>query len=121
MLNCVFKNYFFKIGHFKITIFKLHFFKSQTNRTIRLRLRCDLTKEGAVRLDPGVAPREHPEIDDGDETVPKYLNQIVDYEIGTVGTESFVVQRHRDVVGRTGISCRGSEGEQYICENKNGE
>jgi hypothetical protein len=75
-------------------------------------------------LDPGVAPGDHPEIDDGDEPVLKDLKEIVDYEIGTVGTESFVVDRHRDAVGGRRTSCRASsegEGEQNSCENKSSD
>lgn len=84
------------------------------------RRRSDLANEGAVRLDPGVAPRDHPEIDDGDEVALEDLHQITHYEIRTVRTQSFIVKRDGDFVGGTRI-CWGSERNQDVRQNKNGE
>lgn len=53
-----------------------------------------LAGEGAVGIEPGVAPRDQPEIDGGDEIVLEDLDQVVDYEVCTVRTESFVVESH---------------------------
>ena len=61
----------------------------------------DLASEGTVGIDPGVAPRNQPEIDDGDETVLEELHQMVYYEICTVRAQSLVVKRHRHSLIRT--------------------
>ncbi|KAM2518359.1 hypothetical protein PS1_033165 [Malus domestica] len=53
-----------------------------------------LAGEGTVGIEPGVAPRDQPEIDGGDETVLEDLDQPVDNEVCTVRTQSFVVESH---------------------------
>ena len=96
-------------------------FSLKKEKEKRKRWRSDLANEGAVRLDPSVAPWDHPEIDDGDETVLEDLRQIVHYEIGTVRTQSFVVQSHRNILGLINRLSWGNEREQCVCDNKNGE
>lgn len=83
----------------------------------------DLANEGAVLfVDPSVAPWDHPEIDNGDKTVLEDLHQIFHYEIGTVRTQSFVVQRHSNILGlRRRTVSWGNERKQCVCENQNGE
>ncbi|TQD74681.1 hypothetical protein C1H46_039781 [Malus baccata] len=42
-----------------------------------------LAGEGTVGIEPGVAPRDQPKIDSGDETVLENLDQVVDNEVCT--------------------------------------
>lgn len=54
----------------------------------------DLTNDGVVRFtDVGSTPRNKPEIDDGDKTIFEHILELVDDELRTTNTESFVVDR----------------------------
>lgn len=53
-----------------------------------------LAGEGAIGIEPSVAPRDHSEIDDGDEPILEDVGQMVHYEISAVGTQSLVVESH---------------------------
>lgn len=45
-------------------------------------------------MDPAVAPRDEPQIDDGDESLLEHLHERVHDEVCAVGAERLVVQGH---------------------------
>lgn len=59
-----------------------------------------LAAEGAVGLDPAVAPWDEPQIDDGDESLLEQLHERVHDEVGAVRAERLVVQRHSHLLLR---------------------
>ena len=60
--------------------------------------KADLAGEGAIGIEPSVAPRDHSEIDDGDEPTVEDLGQMVHYEIGTIRTQRLVVESHTHIL-----------------------
>lgn len=54
----------------------------------------NLTNDVAVWFNPSIAPGNHSEVDNGDETRLEELDEMVHYEICTIRAESLVVDRH---------------------------
>lgn len=50
-----------------------------------------LAGKGIVACEFGVSPRDEAEIDDRDQIIFEELRKVIDYEIGTVRTEGFIV------------------------------
>lgn len=52
----------------------------------------DLANEGVIASELGIPPRRKLEINDRYEVIFKELNQIINDEVGTVGTKGLIVQ-----------------------------
>lgn len=52
----------------------------------------DLANPGFVIFEISISPRDQSEIDDGDESIVKGFPQAIDNEVGTIWTQSFIVE-----------------------------
>lgn len=78
-----------------------------------------LARQGAVGRDPAVAPRDEPEVDDGDEPGVEHLRQRVDDEVGAVGAEGLVVEAELDSLIR--LRWRYEQQQQHEHQVRHGE